>query len=299
MLRQRVVTALVLLAVVLPTIFLLPAWTWAAVTLVFLAVGAREWVALLDASAASAGGAGPAAAPVATAGPKAGAVAAGVAIAGLALLGWRLSGGWPDWLTLAVSMAATGWWCVAAPMRLRSRRASGGGWLLAAALLLACWVALIELHALGPLVLLVAMTIVWVADIGAYFVGRAIGRRKLAPAISPGKSWEGAIGGAIAVVALAGLAALLAGGQGDAAALLAQTLPARLFAAAPAALAVLMLAVLAALSVVGDLHESLLKREAGVKDSGTLLPGHGGVLDRIDALIPAMPAVLLLHRLAG
>lgn len=299
MLRQRVVTALVLLAVVLPTIFLLPAWTWAAVTLVFLAVGAREWVALLDASAASAAGAGPAAAPVATAGPKAGAVAAGVAIAGLALLGWRLSGGWPDWLTLAVSMAATGWWCVAAPMRLRSRRASGGGWLLAAALLLACWVALIELHALGPLVLLVAMTIVWVADIGAYFVGRAIGRRKLAPAISPGKSWEGAIGGAIAVVALAGLAALLAGGQGDAAALLAQTLPARLFAAAPAALAVLMLAVLAALSVVGDLHESLLKREAGVKDSGTLLPGHGGVLDRIDALIPAMPAVLLLHRLAG
>jgi len=299
MLRQRVVTALVLLAVVLPTIFLLPAWTWAAVTLVFLAVGAREWVALLDASAASAAGAGPAAAPVATAGPKAGAVAAGVVFAGLALLGWRLSGGWPDWLTLAVSMAATGWWCVAAPMRLRSRRASGGGWLLAAALLLACWMALIELHALGPLVLLVAMTIVWVADIGAYFVGRAIGRRKLAPAISPGKSWEGAIGGAIAVVALAGLAALLAGGQGDAAALLAQTLPARLFAAAPAALAVLMLAVLAALSVVGDLHESLLKREAGVKDSGTLLPGHGGVLDRIDALIPVMPAVLLLHRLAG
>lgn len=299
MLRQRVVTALILLAVLLPTIFVLPAWTWAAVTLVFLAVGAREWVALLDASAATAGGVERAGAQVAPAGPRAGVVAAGVAIAGLALLGWRLGVGWPDWLPLAVSIAATGWWCLAAPLRLRSHRALGGGWLLAAALLLACWVALIELHALGPLVLLVAMAIVWIADIGAYFVGRAIGRRKLAPAISPGKTWEGAIGGAIAVIALSGLAAMLAEGQGDAAAMLAQTLPVRLFAAAPPALAVLTLAALAALSVVGDLHESLLKREAGVKDSGTLLPGHGGVLDRIDALVPVMPAVLLLHRLTG
>jgi phosphatidate cytidylyltransferase len=284
MLGQRVVTALVLLAVLLPTIFWLPGWTWALVTLGFLAVAAREWVALLgDAEAAA----------------RARSIAAGTALGGLALLGWRLATGWPAWFPLALAAAATAWWCLAAPLRLRRHDARPGGWPLAVALLLACWVALVELQARGPAALLAAMAIVWIADIAAYFVGRAIGRRKLAPAISPGKSWEGALGGA-AGVALAALAvAMLAGGQGAATGWPAQTLPVRLFAAAPALLALAVFVALAAMSVVGDLHESLLKRQAGVKDSGTLLPGHGGVLDRIDALVPVMPAVLLLHALAG
>ncbi len=147
------------------------------------------------------------------------------------------------------------------------------------------------LRDIGPVALLAAMAIVWIADIAAYFVGRAIGRRKLAPSISPGKSWEGAIGGCFAVV-VAGLVAAAAPALG-------QALPARLVAVWSPLGAAIALAALVALSIVGDLHESLLKRQAGVKDSGTLLPGHGGVLDRIDALVPAMPAAMLLHRLLG
>ena len=292
MLGQRVVTALVLLAILLPAIFVLPAWTWAAVTLLFLAVGTREWAALLVPEGAAASAARPRG------------VAIGVLVVGLLLLGWRLYAGWPTGFVATLAAAAAAWWCLVAPLRLASGDARGGGWPLAAALLLACWVALIELHALGAAVLLAAMAIVWIADIAAYFVGRAIGRRKLAPRISPGKSWEGAIGGALAVVLAAVAVARWGGGDAAASAgregaLLAATLPVRLFDAAPAWLAVAVFVLLAALSVVGDLHESLLKRQAGVKDSGTLLPGHGGVLDRIDALVPVMPAVLLLHWLSG
>jgi phosphatidate cytidylyltransferase len=127
------------------------------------------------------------------------------------------------------------------------------------------------------------MAIVWLADTAAYFAGRAFGRRKLAPAISPGKTWEG-VYGALAAVAVYALAlvpfAQAAGYQG---------------APAPAAIAawVVLAVALAALSVCGDLLESLLKRHAGVKDSGRLLPGHGGVLDRIDALLAAMPPAAL------
>ncbi|HRO62084.1 MAG TPA: phosphatidate cytidylyltransferase [Burkholderiaceae bacterium] len=295
MLGQRVATAVVLLAILLPAIFVLPAWTWAAVTLLFLAVGTREWTALLQNEGTSASPQRPLQ------------VAIAVLVTGLLLLAWRVSAGWPAWFGATLAAAATAWWCVAAPLRLAVGNARGGGWPLAATLLLACWVALIELHALGAAALLAAMAIVWIADIAAYFVGRAIGRRKLAPRISPGKSWEGAIGGALAVVLAAVLVARTSGNAGSPAsgaaagdgAMLSATLPVRLFEVTPGWLAVALFVLLAALSVVGDLHESLLKRQAGVKDSGTLLPGHGGVLDRIDALIPVMPAVLLLHWLAG
>lgn len=280
MLGQRIVTAIVLLAVLLPTIFWWPAWTWEALTLAFLAVGAREWVDLL--------GHGPG---------RHGKLAALLVLAsGFALLALRHSTGWPPALGLALSIGALAWWGTAGLQRLAGRPAGSGGAWLAGFLMLACWVALIELHALGPVVLLAAMAIVWIADIAAYFVGRAIGKRKLAPSISPGKSWEGAIGGALAVV-IAGYLVAVAAGAGNA--WLAQTLPARLFESGGGWLAVPVLLGLSALSVVGDLHESLLKRAAGVKDSGTLLPGHGGVFDRIDALIPVMPAVSLLHRLLG
>ena len=273
MLGKRVVTALVLLAILLPSIFVFPAPVWGAVTLVFLAVGAHEWSLLL--------------------GHRRHALAAALALAtiGAVLLAWHELGGWPGWFVPLATGSATLVWIAAGASRLRRRDARGGGWPMAAALLLACWIALVALRDIGAAALLVAMAIVWIADIAAYFVGRAIGRRKLAPSISPGKSWEGAIGGCMAV-ALLGLAAA-------AAPALSQTLPARLVANWSAPGAVLALVALAALSIVGDLHESLLKRQAGVKDSGTLLPGHGGVLDRIDALIPAMPAAMLLHRLLG
>ncbi|MBW7925309.1 MAG: phosphatidate cytidylyltransferase [Burkholderiaceae bacterium] len=273
MLGKRVATALVLLAILLPPIFFFDSWVWGAVTLVFLAAAAWEWTRLL-------------------AGPRAaGGAAAALALAGIALLAWRETAGWPPSFVLAVCAAATLAWLWLGPMHLHARDARGGGLALAAGWLLACWVALVALRALGPLALLAAMAIVWVADIAAYFVGRAFGRRKLAPSISPGKSWEGALGGAAAVAVL-GLAAAASPS-------LSSTLPARLVDAWTAPVAVVVLVALAALSIVGDLHESLLKRQAGVKDSGAVLPGHGGVLDRIDALVPVMPAAMLLHRLLG
>jgi phosphatidate cytidylyltransferase len=151
-----------------------------------------------------------------------------------------------------------------------------------------CFIAIVVLFSHSPLFLLSVMAIVWVADIGAYFSGKAFGKRKLAPSISPGKSWEGAIGGGIAVLVLASLSVAFGGHA------FADTFAARVASSFgwPALLAILVLMVAA--SIVGDLFESQLKRRAGMKDSSSLLPGHGGVLDRIDALIPVLPLAALI-----
>jgi phosphatidate cytidylyltransferase len=140
--------------------------------------------------------------------------------------------------------------------------------------------------------LLSVLLLVWMADIAAYFGGKALGRRKLAPTISPGKTWEGAVSGFIGVFAMAA-AWLWADAQGIAD---ASSLYARLWSFGPL-LAVLSLAFLVSMSVVGDLVESLVKRSAGVKDSSGLLPGHGGVLDRVDALLPVLPLAMMLTTL--
>jgi phosphatidate cytidylyltransferase len=130
------------------------------------------------------------------------------------------------------------------------------------------------------------LLVVWLADIGAYFAGKALGRHKLAPSISPGKTWEGAIGGWVAVIVIGALAA--------ATGFYAPTVFTALVAHLGWVRAFIALTVLVVFSVVGDLFESLLKRQAGVKDSSGLLPGHGGVLDRIDALLPVLPIALLM-----
>lgn len=270
MLGKRVVTAVLLLAVLLPAIFVFPPLVWGLLTLAFLAVGAWEWTRLL---------------PAASPWP---AVAA-VLVAGVAALAWRAQAPWPQAALVGGCVLLLAFWVVGGVLRLARHEARGGGGLLAAALLFGCWLALYELRLLGPVPLLSSMAVIWVADIAAYFVGRAVGRRKLAPSISPGKSWEGAIGGFFAVAVIGLLAA--------AAPALADSLPALLVQRAGPVAAVAALVAIAALSIVGDLHESLLKRQAGVKDSGWILPGHGGVLDRIDALIPTMPAALLLYEL--
>ncbi|MFA9218830.1 MAG: phosphatidate cytidylyltransferase [Sphingomonadaceae bacterium] len=153
-----------------------------------------------------------------------------------------------------------------------------------------CFFAIHALYGHSPLYLLSVMVLVWIADIGAYFSGKAFGKRKLAPSISPGKSWEGAFGGALAVLLLASLSILLAA----TAPWLQDTFAVRLQAHFGWAVALLLLAVIVAASVVGDLFESLLKRRAAMKDSSNLLPGHGGVLDRIDALIPVLPLAALI-----
>ena len=156
--------------------------------------------------------------------------------------------------------------------------------------LIACaWLALVQARQIGLEFLLSVLTLVWMADIAAYFGGKTMGRRKLAPAVSPGKTWEGAISGAIGVMLLAGGWVMVdvqgAGSHGS--------LYARLWSFGPP-LAVIALAFLTAMSVVGDLVESLVKRSAGAKDSSQLLPGHGGVLDRVDALLPVLPLSMML-----
>ncbi|HAV35937.1 MAG TPA: phosphatidate cytidylyltransferase [Massilia sp.] len=154
--------------------------------------------------------------------------------------------------------------------------------------LVGCFAAIVALFSYSPLYLLSVMAIVWAADIFAYFSGKAFGKRKLAPSISPGKSWEGAIGGGVAVLVIATLV-IVFGGQA-----LANTFPVRVQASLGWAATYAILILMVAASIVGDLFESQLKRRAGMKDSSNLLPGHGGVLDRIDALVPVLPLAALI-----
>jgi phosphatidate cytidylyltransferase len=160
--------------------------------------------------------------------------------------------------------------------------------LMYALAIVGCFAAIVELFRHSPVYLLSVMALVWIADIGAYFAGKAFGKRKLAPSISPGKSWEGAVGGALAVLVLASASVLFGG------AALADTFAAHVQRSLGWAAMLAILVLIVAASVVGDLFESQLKRRAGVKDSSNLLPGHGGVLDRIDALIPVLPLAAMI-----
>ena len=168
------------------------------------------------------------------------------------------------------------------------------GFLFASVYLLSlfgCFIAIAGMFQRSGTFLISAMAIVWVADIGAYFAGRALGRHKLAPEISPGKTWEGVAGGWLAVIVLAGVSTQIPG--------LADSFATVLQARFGWPLWVVFMSLLVAASVVGDLFESLMKRRAGVKDSSALLPGHGGVLDRIDALVPVMPLAFLISTRMG
>lgn len=175
----------------------------------------------------------------------------------------------------SVLKVALAWWLIALAWMLffPTPIPSFVVWLCGALVLVPAWVALDYLYAQTPHLLIFALLIVWVADIGAFFVGKGFGRVKLAPAISPGKTWEGVLGGLTAVLLLAGLGS--------------RFLEIEISVLVPFCLAVAML------SVVGDLTVSMFKRTAGVKDSGSLLPGHGGVLDRIDSVTAAAPLFAL------
>ena len=160
------------------------------------------------------------------------------------------------------------------------------------------WLVVVQARVIGINFLLSVMTLVWMADIAAYFAGRSFGLRftknKLAPSISPGKSWEGVWGG-MAGVLLLGLCWIVADARWEAA---VPSLYSRLWAQG-AWLLLLGALFMACMSVVGDLIESLVKRSAGAKDSSNLLPGHGGVLDRVDALLPTLPIAMMLTRLVS
>ena len=276
MLKTRIRTAVVLIALVLLALFGLGTRGWGLVALAIVVIGAGEWAGLA--------GFRPAGAVL---------FVAAVLLIGASLLfagaaGFSDDKGWPEALLVSLCGTTTLFWLFIAPLWLYSgwRVTSAPalaivGWLL----LIATWVAVVQVRARGPGLLLALMAIVWIADTAAYFTGRRFGRHKLAPSISPGKTWEGVAGAmlAVAAYALALLAFAESGGWVHA------VTPGA--AAAWTVLAVL----LASLSIVGDLFESHMKRQRGVKDSGRLLPGHGGVLDRIDALIAAMPGAALVE----
>jgi phosphatidate cytidylyltransferase len=188
--------------------------------------------------------------------------------------------------TVAFVLAAI-FWVVVAPLWLgRKLRPSPiacalAGWLV----LWPTWLAFVVLRDASPWILLAMAALVWVADIAAYFAGKRFGRHKLAPAISPGKTWEG-VAGAVAGVAIYGLILCWAAH--------AYVLPITpIFAPGLGIPAIVAMMVLTGSSVVGDLFESWMKRGAGLKDSSRLLPGHGGILDRIDALTSTLPIAAL------
>ena len=276
MLKQRVITAVALLALLLPAMMAASALPFALLTLVLISAAGWEWARLNGVSAtlpALATGALLAlACGLSLRWPSVVGQAGGLWLAGG--LAWLIGG------ALVLRRGPSGWlqW----PAQLR--------WALGLLLLWLAWSALAHARTIGVNFLLSVLCVAWVADIAAYFSGRAFGRRKLAPGISPGKSWEGVYGGMLGVLLLAWLwpmaDAQLALDSPSLFLLLQQRL-----GGVGLALSVLLLT---GMTVMGDLFESLVKRAAGAKDSSGLLPGHGGVLDRVDALLPLLPAALAL-----
>lgn len=274
MLKTRVITALVLVAILLPSLFLLDATLWAIMVAVFIGVAAWEWGALLRWAENARR-------------------LLGVAVSILCLLLiWLFPevlhgiAGLPHVpLGFALIYFLAGlFWLLILPFWLKQKWALGSGaagLLVGLLILLPTWLAMVQLRIPSPAVLLGVMALVWVADIAAYFAGRTFGKHKLAPSISPGKTWEGALG-AVVGVQLYGfvLRAVF-------------NLP----VSVPIWVVVLLLAT--AVSIVGDLYESLLKRQAGIKDSSNVLPGHGGVLDRIDSLTSTLPVTMAAWCLLG
>jgi phosphatidate cytidylyltransferase len=273
-LKQRIITALLLLAVLLPALLYPSIEPFGVVALAMIVAGGWEWARLNGVSDQRA----------LVLGFLLGLVLAVFWWSGGLDRSWRLvwlAAGcfWVLVTLVMLSRGVTGWAAWPALLRL-----CGGLMLIACA-----WLALVQARQLGIEFLLSVLTLVWMADIAAYFGGKAFGRRKLAPSVSPGKTWEGAVSGALGVFVLAALwlwaDAQGLGHQGS--------LYARLWVLGPL-WAIPGLFFLTGMSVVGDLVESLVKRSAQVKDSSGLLPGHGGVLDRVDALLPVLPLAMML-----
>jgi phosphatidate cytidylyltransferase len=263
-LRKRVLTAVVLAAVMLAILLWLPGWVTVAVVTLMVLFGAWEWSAFLLL------------------------VAPGRRLGYVLLVGVLLWAAWrvslvPEGRDLILAVAVLWWlaalgWIVLAPRRVSAWSAAAAGVLA----LVPAWLALVRLRLAQPhgaQWVLFALMLVWVADIGAFFCGRRFGRVLLAPAVSPGKTWEGVLG-ALAVSVLVAVAG-------------SEWFHVTLAAFLPLCLAAV------GFSIVGDLTESLLKRFAGMKDSGSIFPGHGGVMDRMDSLTGAAPVLLLGLTLLG
>lgn len=255
MLKARVVTALFLVSGFLAVLFFLPETAVGIVFAVIAALAAWEWAGLMKSAS------------------RARILFAGIVLLSCMLLWTRPWASFP----LLCLLAALFWVLVVPFFLARGWRLGGMGYVVGWVVLVPTWAAIVGLHSRGPLLLLAVMALVWVADISAYAAGRAFGRHKLAPTISPGKTWEG-VAGAVGGVVLYGVAASTA-------------LP--LLQDIDWLALVGFLLVLTMFSVIGDLFESLIKRQAGMKDSSQLLPGHGGILDRIDSQTSTLPLAAL------
>lgn len=268
-LKQRIITAVILVPVVLWCIFLAPdVNAFRAFAAAVVTVGAWEWTAMM--------------------GWRATAPRALYAALVLTLLFLLLLLPLPAAVPAYLYGTALLFWMLAHRL-VRAYPDNTAAWthplvlfVIGLVLLVPAWLGLTSLHAQSPWWLLYLFLLVWGADTGAYFAGRAFGRRKLAPAVSPGKTLEGFLGGLALTMVLAVAVGLWRG-------LADQRL-----------LAFLLLSLITVLaSVLGDLFESMVKRRAGIKDSGTIFPGHGGALDRIDSLTAAAPVFALGWLLAG
>lgn len=262
MLRQRVWTALILAPLALAGLFGLSGGGFALFTGAVVLLGAWEWANL---------------AGFQRSGQR---LAYIMALALLMLLGWWTGvtqAAWPLWLG-AVGWLVNFYWVARYPYSSEQWQAPSVRLLMGVWVLLPCWVGFIQLRSSGTEWLLHVLLLVWLADIGAYFSGRRFGRRKLAPRVSPGKSWEGVYGGLVAAALLALVSSIwLTTDAGQVVWLVIATLLVTL------------------VSVLGDLFESMLKRFRNIKDSSQLLPGHGGILDRIDSLTAAVPLFALFR----
>lgn len=264
MLRIRILSAGIMLFLFLAALFYLPSIFWMVLLLALTVIGSWEWSQLAKFSLMS----------------------SIVYLVLTAMLGGELlfvlsavvlaDPYTPSFLWFYV--ASLVFWTLGVPVLLKSNRPIQNPLLLALTgwlLLLPTCLALYQLRAIGPLVLLGFMAAVWISDSAAYFTGRAMGKHKLAPSISPGKTWEGVAGALVAVSIYALVWSYIVGEE------------------AHGMLLVPLLLVLVMMGIIGDLFESLMKRHAGVKDSGNILPGHGGILDRIDALTSTLPIAVL------
>ena len=273
MLRQRVITALILVALLLPTLLTSSVVPFSLFALVLAVAGAWEWARLNGLSGYRAYG---------YAALVLAAAAATLMVDGLLLrsgLGWVwLSVMWVVLCCLLLPQGPQGWGRLPAGFRL----------VIGLVVMFSTWLALTHARGVGVNFLLSVMCLVWASDVSAYFAGHRWGRRRLAPTISPGKTWEG-VAGACTGVLLLGLLWMAAERHlvlGE------PSIFGRALRDFGGLGLVVVVTVLVALGVVGDLFESMIKRVVGAKDSSQLLPGHGGVLDRVDALLPVLPAAM-------
>lgn len=264
MLRQRVITAAWLAPLMLAGLFGLTGGGFALFTGGVVLLAAWEWTNLAGVTATR---------------TRLALVTALAVVMGVLWLAGVALAAWPLWLAVA-GWALNGYWVMRYPAKREQWQSTPMRLVMGLWVLVPAWIGFNVLRETGGVWLLYVLLLVWGADIGAYFAGRAWGRRKLAPAVSPGKSWEGVLGGMAVTLALALVFAVWQG-----------------LGAVSGLGLVVVTAVVTLVSVLGDLLESMLKRFRGIKDSSNLLPGHGGVLDRIDSLTAAVPLFALLSLL--